>query len=319
MGPPLSTAAVVNAIIFSSFGESSRLWDDYFYSNDNHPHTQASAPLHEHSTNPENQNGNPNSTNNNTTSDYQHSSWQKSFACGSFAGCVQSIVICPSEHVKCRLQIQGLHHSHGHEMFKGPFDAVDKILNAHGVRGLYRGFVCTAWREVPAFGLYFATYDYIKNTVTHMLSTRLKQQQQQQQHVTIMDTTSANTNNSNTNASSGIQPHTWAASCIAGGVSGAFTWAVIYPFDVIKTKIQTTPLETPLEQRRISFIYRKILREHGWRHLFRGLGVTVLRAFPVNAIIFPVYEWTLLQLVVEAKANANNRDGDGGADALTNA
>jgi len=34
MGAPLSTAAVVNALIFSSFGESSRLWDDYFFSDE---------------------------------------------------------------------------------------------------------------------------------------------------------------------------------------------------------------------------------------------------------------------------------------------
>eukprot|EP01083_Nonionella_stella_P162304 532674_1 len=32
MGPPLSTAAVVNALIFSSYGESSRLYDQYFTS-----------------------------------------------------------------------------------------------------------------------------------------------------------------------------------------------------------------------------------------------------------------------------------------------
>ena len=31
MIPPLASAGVVNALIFSSFGESSRLWDDYFY------------------------------------------------------------------------------------------------------------------------------------------------------------------------------------------------------------------------------------------------------------------------------------------------
>ena len=31
MAAPLSTAALLNAIIFSSFGESSRLWDYYFY------------------------------------------------------------------------------------------------------------------------------------------------------------------------------------------------------------------------------------------------------------------------------------------------
>ena len=36
MGAPLSAAAVVNALIFSSFGESSRLWDDYFFPDDGH-------------------------------------------------------------------------------------------------------------------------------------------------------------------------------------------------------------------------------------------------------------------------------------------
>ena len=31
MGAPLTSAMVVNALIFSSYGESSRLWDDTFY------------------------------------------------------------------------------------------------------------------------------------------------------------------------------------------------------------------------------------------------------------------------------------------------
>lgn len=39
-----------------------------------------------------------------------------------------------------------------------------------------------------------------------------------------------------------------------------------------------------------------LVKEHGWQYMFRGLGVTLLRAFPVNAIIFPVYEFVLLQL-----------------------
>jgi hypothetical protein len=56
------------------------------------------------------------------------------------------------------------------------------------------------------------------------------------------------------------------------------------------------PLDTPLEKRRITYIYRQTLEQHGWRIFFRGLGVTVLRAFPVNAIVFPVYEFTLQQL-----------------------
>jgi hypothetical protein len=46
----------------------------------------------------------------------------------------------------------------------------------------------------------------------------------------------------------------------------------------------------------MSHIYRTTLDQYGWKFFFRGFGVTVLRAFPVNAIIFPVYEFTLQHL-----------------------
>ena len=95
---------------------------------------------------------------------------------------------------------------------------------------------------------------------------------------------------------SNLKPHEWASSALAGGCSGALTWALIYPFDVIKTRIQTTSMQTPPSQRRMSFIYRSIVNQHGWRYLFRGLGITLFRAFPVNGIIFPVYEFTLAKL-----------------------
>jgi len=45
MSAPLSTAAVVNALIFSSFGESSRLWDDYYYPDEGHHENKKDVPL----------------------------------------------------------------------------------------------------------------------------------------------------------------------------------------------------------------------------------------------------------------------------------
>ena len=69
------------------------------------------------------------------------------------------------------------------------------------------------------------------------------------------------------------------------------------PFDIIKTRIQTAPWETPRTDLKIVNITRALIRENGWRYMFRGLGVTLVRAFPVNATVFPVYEFTLNHLV----------------------
>merc|ERR1711957_467534 len=119
----------------------------------------------------------------------------------------------------------------------------------------------TAWREVPAFGMYFSCYEYIKEEL--------------QERVT------------------GLPPYL--ASMFAGGASGCFTWAVIYPVDVVKTRIQTMSISTPVNQRRMLRLGADIASREGVGALFRGLGVTLIRAFPVNAIIFPVYE-SVLQL-----------------------
>ena len=188
----------------------------------------------------------------------------KVFMCGAAAGTTQAIVICPMEHIKCRLQVT--------TQYKGPIDCCTSIIKNHGLfRGLYRGMGVTFWRETPAFGMYFATYDTIKMRVENLL------EEKDEKHPIPS------------------HAHAWAASALAGGISGAWTWAIIYPFDVIKSRIQTSPLENHLRKGMWTVAY-DIINEHGWRYMFRGLGVTLARAFPVNAIIFPVYEFVLIQL-----------------------
>jgi solute carrier family 25 carnitine/acylcarnitine transporter 20/29 len=223
----------------------------------------------------------------------------KVFTCGAIAGTVQAFVICPMEHIKCRLQVQaaafaatasasasaGVNGLAGarafssvaasrsqQSLYKGPVDCGLSIIKNHGLfRGLYRGMGVTLWRETPAFGMYFATYDSIKARVESLLEDK-------DEHHPIPS-----------------HAHAWAASALAGGISGAWTWAIIYPFDVIKSRIQTAPLERRL-QKGMWTVARDIVEENGWKYMFRGLGVTLARAFPVNAIIFPVYEFVLLQL-----------------------
>ena len=246
MLPPLSTACIVNAMIFSTYGYSSRVYDTYFDTSE-------------------------------TTNNPVHDSAKKAFVCGSVAGFFQALVICPVEHVKCRLQIQ---HGKGtpDNIYKGPSQATRSILSRYGISGMYRGFWVTSWREVPAFGFYFALYDFAKDRINSLIA-----------RFTGVDEKTAISGFANPS-------HAWMASALAGGITGASTWAMIYPFDIIKTKIQTAPLDTPLEKRRILTVAREIVQNHGIGHLFRGLNVTVIRAFPVNAIIFPIYEYVLLHV-----------------------
>lgn len=242
MGAPLSAAAVINAIVFSTYGVGSKFYDSYIVDPDTYPE------------------------------ELNHDPWQKAMTCGSFAGLVQCAVICPMEHVKCRLQVQ---QGAG---YKGPLQATRGIVQKYGLGRLYQGWWVTALREVPAFGLYFAIYDYTKDRVNSFLAKQAGVDPNVPSQFSMQHT------------------HTWAASAIAGGLAGSCTWLVAYPVDVIKTKIQTSPLDMPRSQLSMWRVGSAIVAQHGVKHLFRGLGITLIRAFPVNGTIFPVYELTLLQL-----------------------
>jgi solute carrier family 25 (mitochondrial carnitine/acylcarnitine transporter), member 20/29 len=247
MGAPLGAAAVINAIVFGSYGFSSRLYDQRW----------------------------PNLDSNNVQ--LTHDPWQKSFCCGAFAGFVQAFIICPLEHIKCRLQTK--------QNYRGPIDCLQKIVRQHGVQRLYQGWCTTLLREIPAFGLYFSTYDYVKDVVNNYLV-----------QLWASDTELLEEDD---DAAPRTTTHTWIASAIAGGFSGSFTWAIVYPVDLIKSQVQTAALTTPYSELRMLPLARAMVQRHGnIQCLFRGLNITMIRAFPVNGTIFPVYEFTLKQITL---------------------
>jgi solute carrier family 25 carnitine/acylcarnitine transporter 20/29 len=221
MAAPLSTACVINAIIFSSYGWSSRMYDevvgeDALSTNmiqlahstdalDAAVVSEAVKPIHDSSF--------------------------KAFTCGSFAGLVQALVICPQEHVKCRLQIQHGIGSPDH-LYKGPLQAARSIVQSHGIAGLYRGWTITCWREVPAFGAYFAFYDIFKDKINAFFAKRESAAQLQRQQTQGFDhLTGAVVSTSSSQEA--LPPgnmhhsHAWVSSALAGGLTGALTWVMV--------------------------------------------------------------------------------------------
>ncbi|KAK1738264.1 mitochondrial carrier protein [Skeletonema marinoi] len=214
---PLAGAAALNACIFLTYGSTTRLWDKYDTTNGNNVDESKSLA--------------------------------KEAICGGITGFVSSFIMCPTEHIKTKQQLNAT-------MYRNSFHATQQIFTTHGFVGLNRGFVATAIRQSPGFCVYFGTYERLKDSLqTH--------------------------NN--------IKCSQLIASILAGGFAGSFSWAIVYPIDLIKSRIQALPMDCSKNDRSIVHIGKSILKESGWKALYRGFGITVLRAFPVNAVILTTH------------------------------
>ncbi|XP_019132360.1 solute carrier family 25 member 45 isoform X1 [Larimichthys crocea] len=171
------------------------------------------------------------------------------FTAGCFSGLMQVLVCAPIDLVKVRLQGQTTA-----ERYRGPTHCVAVILKGEGPRGLFRGGLALALRDVPCYGLYFLPYEAILKALTE----------------------------------TGKQPGTFAI-LIAGGSAGVVTWAFATPMDVIKARLQMSGAGGR-EYNGVLHCMRVSIREEGLRVFFKGLLLNSLRAFPVNAITFLTYE-----------------------------
>ncbi len=74
---------------------------------------------------------------------------------------------------------------------------------------------------------------------------------------------------------------------ISGAVGGVVLWAVIFPADVIKSRIQIYNLPGGLLS-----VGGDILRKEGPLALYNGLKPTLIRTIPATAVLFVVFEYT---------------------------
>jgi hypothetical protein len=80
-------------------------------------------------------------------------------------------------------------------------------------------------------------------------------------------------------------------------LAGMSSWALIFPFDVIKSKLyartlmkQSLSSSTMLDGITLA---KQLVREQGIISLYRGIGITVARGGPVAATVLPVYDYVL--------------------------
>lgn len=175
------------------------------------------------------------------------------FAAGMLSGVFTTAIMAPGERIKCLLQIQA---ASGQVKYAGPMDCVKQLYRENGVRGIYKGTALTLMRDVPASGMYFMTYEWLKYTLTP----------------------------------EGKSPTELSVPSVlfAGGMAGIFNWAVAIPPDVLKSRFQTAP--EGKYPNGFRDVLRELIREEGIGSLYKGFTAVMLRAFPANAACFLGFE-----------------------------
>lgn len=178
------------------------------------------------------------------------------FCAGCVGGAAQLFIACPSELVKVVLQSQ-IGNRDKQRYYAGPRQCIKHILKTHGFFGLYRGFGTMALRDIPGMGMDLVVFECLDRYMHHHGYTDAQ----------------------------GIF-----SNVMAGGISGSVSWALIMPFDVIKSRVQAD--EGGKYKGSWDCAVRSF-REEGPTVFYRGLFMSCVRGFPAAAVTFLVYAQSL--------------------------
>ena len=174
---------------------------------------------------------------------------------GGFAGLSVSIVQCPFTVVRMHQQNSG---SRGRVRLSAR-QVVRRFSEGEGIfRGLYRGWTLEAWTNCTGRMGYFAFYEAAKRTWL-------------------------------ANEPSKELPLSVRICCAM--LTSVFSWATIFPIDIVKNKIQADGFTLEAKAYRgFSHCVRSTYDSYGLRGFWRGYPITVLRSSIVSGISLPLYD-----------------------------
>ncbi|KAL7313523.1 hypothetical protein PS15m_007261 [Mucor circinelloides] len=175
---------------------------------------------------------------------------------GAGAGLISSVVTCPLDVVKTRLQNQGIDSL----KYRGTMGTIKRIRLEEGIRGLYRGLGPTVIGYLNTWGIYFTVYDYCKISW----------------------------------AKDDIE-NDWLAHISSAMTAGIVSTTLTSPVWVIKTRFMTQSVRTPQRYNSVMEAFALIAKHEGIRGFYKGLGPSLIGVSHV-AIQFPLYERLKLTL-----------------------
>ncbi|CAG02894.1 unnamed protein product, partial [Tetraodon nigroviridis] len=178
---------------------------------------------------------------------------------GSVASIFSSLVLCPTELVKCRLQAMYEMEVSGKiaKSNSSVWAVVTSIMKNEGPLGFFQGLTTTIAREVPGYFCFFGAYELSRTLFADYMKCDKED--------------------------IGAAPVIF-----SGGLGGACLWLVVYPMDCVKSRIQVMSMAG--KQAGFFKTFTTIARTEGVRALYSGLTPTMVRTFPANGALFLGYE-----------------------------
>lgn len=135
-----------------------------------------------------------------------------------------------------------------------------------GIANFYAGFGVHFTCDALGTAVYFTSYEWFKREIS----------KRKDREKTVITT----------------QNLTLPERMICAASAGMICWSVIFPFDVIRSRLYSQSINNETNLTAIE-LARQMIREQGVSSLYRGVGITVARAGPVAAAVLPVYDCVL--------------------------
>ncbi|KAI1343774.1 mitochondrial carrier [Xylariaceae sp. FL0016] len=198
--------------------------------------------------------------------DSQHINPYSKFVAGGVAGMVAQFCVYPLDTLKFRLQseyVQG--GARGNALL---LQTARKMLAEGGARAAYRGVTMGLIGMFPYSAIDMGTFEFLKTTyITYKAKSSGCHEED-------------------------AHPSTFMTG-IMGASSGAFGASVVYPLNVLRTRLQTQGTSMhPARYTGIWDVAHKTIRNEGVRGLYKGLMPNLLKVAPALSITWMVYENT---------------------------
>jgi hypothetical protein len=281
---PLLTSGLVQSCNFAMYDTVRRVLYDYQLQSEHHNH-------HHHHHHLPSASGN-NISRHNSNKDYLYHDNLINVATASFlSGSILSIFTSPMSIVKTKQQLA----------VWGFKKAIIETYYTNGggggrggsMRGFYIAygphFIC----ESVGRSFYMFVYEYTKRQLVQVKNNNSLSNDEGGEQLSMSSSLDSISSNSVLITTEHLStPERMACAALAGMSS----WALIFPFDVIKSKLyaRTLTKQSPsLTMFDGITLAKQLVREQGITSLYRGIGITVARGGPVAATVLPVYDYVL--------------------------